>query len=98
MSTVDNDSITKEGLFNLLENVRDMIENESFSTADLYSIRDDLKSIISHENTSLDPEAVRCIVTGWWVRDSIRSHGIDPDNPPSGGVNPNKDNDNNSKP
>lgn len=98
MSTVYDDLPTKESLFNLLENVKDMIGKDSFSIAEIYSIKDDLESMISHESISLDPEAVKCVVTGWWVRDSIRSRGIDPDNPPPEGVNPNKDKDNNSKP
>lgn len=73
---------TQEELINLLKQIKKMIRNKEFSDFEMFTIKKDCTNIINHESVEIDPEAVRCIVTGWWVRDSIRQHGIDPDKPP----------------
>jgi hypothetical protein len=62
----------------LLQLVQTKIKNNEFSEAEIGLLREDLNSFISHER-GLDPEAVKCLFTGWWVRTSLRDNGIDPD-------------------
>ena len=62
----------------LLRTVQEKIDSGEFSLQELDMLKEDLNNFIAHER-GLDPEAVKCLFAGWWLRTSLRNNGVNPD-------------------